>query len=85
LIPWIFGAPTKQVKILPTNKLLTGILLALVGAVLFSTKAIFVKLAYRDTNIDAVTLLAWRMIFSVPFFVGAAFVSSSQSSNTKFT
>jgi drug/metabolite transporter (DMT)-like permease len=85
LIPWIFGAPTKQVKILPTNKLLTGILLALVGAVLFSTKAIFVKLAYRDTNIDAVTLLAWRMIFSIPFFVGAAFVSSSQSSNTKFT
>jgi len=73
------------VKILPTNRLLAGILIALVGAVLFSTKAIFVKLAYRDTNIDAATLLAWRMIFSIPFFVGAAFVSSSHSSNTKFT
>jgi drug/metabolite transporter (DMT)-like permease len=62
-----------------------GILLALLGAICFSTKAIFVKLAYRDTNIDAITLLAWRMIFSVPFFVGAAFISSSKTDNVKFT
>jgi drug/metabolite transporter (DMT)-like permease len=73
----------------PSSKLkyyfIQGILLALLGAVCFSTKAIFVKLAYRDTNIDALTLLAWRMIFSVPFFVGAAFVSSSKTDNVKFT
>ncbi|MCX8490532.1 MAG: DMT family transporter, partial [Cyclobacteriaceae bacterium] len=61
------------------------ILIALVGAILFSTKAIFVKLAYRDTNIDAVTLLAWRMIFSIPFFIGAAFAASRQRTNIKFT
>jgi drug/metabolite transporter (DMT)-like permease len=68
-----------------TNNFLSGVALALLGAVLFSTKAIFVKLAYRDTDIDAVTLLAWRMIFSVPFFVSAAFVSSSKTENVKFT
>ena len=62
-----------------------GIVLALLGAVCFSTKAIFVKLAYRDTNIDALTLLAWRMIFSVPFFVGAALLSSGKTDNVKFT
>ncbi len=62
-----------------------GILLALLGAVCFSTKAIFVKLAYRDTNVDALTLLAWRMIFSIPFFVGAAFISSYKTDNVKFT
>ena len=55
------------------------------GAVLFSTKAIFVKLAYRDTQIDAVTLLALRMIFSLPFFVVSAFVTSGKSENVKFT
>jgi drug/metabolite transporter (DMT)-like permease len=69
----------------PTPYFIQGILFALLGAVCFSTKAIFVKLAYRDTNIDALTLLAWRMIFSVPFFVGAAVFSSSKTDNVKFT
>jgi drug/metabolite transporter (DMT)-like permease len=68
-----------------TSYFIQGILFALLGAVCFSTKAIFVKLAYRDTNIDALTLLAWRMIFSVPFFVGAAVFSSSKTDNVKFT
>lgn len=62
-----------------------GILLALCGAVLFSTKAILVKVAYRDTPVDALTLLALRMIFSIPFFVGAAFISSNKTTNVKFT
>lgn len=57
----------------------------MLGAICFSTKAIFVKLAYRETQVDALTLLAWRMIFSVPFFVGAALISSSKTTNTKFT
>jgi drug/metabolite transporter (DMT)-like permease len=62
-----------------------GIFLCLFGAICFSTKAIFVKLAYRDTDVDPVTLLALRMIFSLPFFVVSAFVSSKQSTNVKFT
>jgi len=73
------------VKAAVRQKFVSGILLALLGAVLFSTKAIFVKLAYRDTNIDALTLLAWRMIFSIPFFLSAAFISSSKTENVKFT
>jgi len=77
--------PVKLPSAKPNHYLIEGILLALLGAVCFSTKAIFVKLAYRDTQIDALTLLAWRMIFSVPFFLGAAVVSSSKSTNTKFT
>jgi drug/metabolite transporter (DMT)-like permease len=60
-------------------------LIALCGAVLFSTKAIFVKLAYRDTPVDALTLLAMRMIFSIPFFLGAAVFSSNKTTNVKFT
>src|SRR5690606_4061027 len=64
---------------------LTGILLCLAGAICFSTKAIFVKLAYRDTNVDAVSLLALRMVFSLPFFVISAIISSSQQTNVRFT
>jgi len=64
---------------------LGGVLIALVGAVCFSTKAIFVKLAYRDTVVDAISLLALRMIFSLPFFVATAYASSSKQSNVRFT
>lgn len=63
----------------------SGIIIALIGAVCFSTKAIFVKLAYRDTTVDAVSLLALRMLFSLPFFVVSAGISSSKSENKKFT
>jgi drug/metabolite transporter (DMT)-like permease len=62
-----------------------GILLSLAGTVLFSVKAIFVKLAYRDAEVDAVTLLALRMLFSTPFFLTTALFSSSKSNNIKFT
>jgi drug/metabolite transporter (DMT)-like permease len=56
-----------------------------VGTVLFSVKAILVKLAYRDAQVDAVTLLALRMLFSAPFFLTTALFSSNKSSNVKFT
>lgn len=39
------------------------------GAVLFSVKAILVKIAYRDFEIDSVTLLLLRMLFSLPFYI----------------
>jgi len=62
-----------------------GIFLSLAGTVLFSAKAILVKLAYRDADVDAVTLLALRMLFSAPFFLTTALFSSNKSSNVKFT
>jgi drug/metabolite transporter (DMT)-like permease len=67
------------------NYFLGGVALALLGAICFSTKAILVKLAYRDTIVDAISLLALRMIFSLPFFVVSAYASSSKQSNVKFT
>ena len=47
---------------------LTGLAIAITGAVLFSTKAIVAKLIYRYP-VDAVTLIAFRMLFSLPFFL----------------
>ena len=49
---------------------LVGIGFAVTGSVLFSGKAILVKLAYRY-GVDAITLIALRMAFAVPFFVVA--------------
>ena len=45
-----------------------GLLLATVGAIAFSGKAIIVKLAYRH-GVDAVTLIMYRMLFALPLFV----------------
>ena len=45
-----------------------GLLLASSGAVAFSGKAIIVKLAYRH-GVDAITLIAYRMLFALPLFV----------------
>lgn len=52
-----------------------GFLLATLGAVLFACKAIVVKFTYRY-GIDAVTLIAFRMLFSMPFFVYIAWRES---------
>lgn len=51
-----------------TRDKFVGIAFALLAAVGFSAKAIMVKLAYIDT-VDAITLLALRMAFSIPFFL----------------
>ncbi len=58
---------------------LGGFIITFTGAVLFSTKAIIVKKAFADTQIDALTLLTIRMIFSLPFFLAAAFFCEQQN------
>ena len=57
----------------PTTEVLAsvrrrGLLLASLGAVGFSGKAIIVKFAYRY-GVDAVTLIMYRMLFALPLFV----------------
>jgi drug/metabolite transporter (DMT)-like permease len=44
-----------------------GLSLAALGAILFSGKAIVVKFTY-EYGVDAVTIIAFRMLFSLPFF-----------------
>jgi len=65
--------------------LLKGFLISFTGAILFSTKAILVKLAFRDTHTDALTLLTLRMLLSLPFYLLAAFWGSRQVNNIKMT
>jgi drug/metabolite transporter (DMT)-like permease len=58
-----------------TKGIATGLVLATLGAIAFSGKAIIVKLAYRH-GVDAVTLIMYRMLFALPIFVVMAWWSS---------
>jgi drug/metabolite transporter (DMT)-like permease len=56
---------------MPRPAFAAGLAIAIAGAVLFSTKAVVAKLLYRY-HIDAVTLIAFRMLFSLPVFAAVA-------------
>ncbi|MEI6585439.1 MAG: DMT family transporter [Sediminibacterium sp.] len=64
---------------------LAGFLITILGAVFFSTKAIFVKLAFKSTGVDAVTLLTLRMLFSLPFYLVAARIAAKKESIVSLT
>lgn len=56
-----------------------GGLYAVLAALGFSFKAIFVKLAYAAGPVDAITLLAMRMGLALPLFVWLTWLSRGQS------
>jgi drug/metabolite transporter (DMT)-like permease len=57
-----------------------GLLFAIAGVLCFSLRPILIKLAYAWSQ-DPVTLLALRMAFAAPFFVGVAFWSGRDGTN----
>ncbi|UCG97757.1 MAG: DMT family transporter [Burkholderiales bacterium] len=69
------GAYNRRVNATARQVFLSGLALAVAGSVMFSAKAIVVKLAYRH-GVDAETLLALRMLIAVPFFVVALWWTS---------
>jgi drug/metabolite transporter (DMT)-like permease len=58
--------------------LVVGVLFAVAGVVCFSLRPIIIKLAYAYV-VDPVTLLALRMLFSVPFFAAIALWSRGRA------
>lgn len=57
--------PQRLAHLTPFQK---GVALAFVGSIIFSAKAILIKLCYRYA-VDAETLLMYRMLFALPFFL----------------
>ncbi len=57
---------------------LSGLLLAAAGAIAFSGKAIIVKLSYRY-GVDAVTVIMYRMLFALPFFIAMGLWAERQA------
>lgn len=62
-----------------------GFFIAFAGAILFSTKAVIVKKAFADVQVDALTLLTIRMLFSLPFYLLAAFFIWRNNPGAKMT
>ena len=56
-----------------TKRFWFGVFLGILGIVLFSSKAVMVKLAY-NYKVDAITMLLLRMLFSFPFYVVIAYL-----------
>lgn len=57
---------------------LVGAAFCAIAAIAFSGKAVIIKLAYRY-GVDALTLLALRMLFSAPLFVALAWWSARRT------
>ena len=56
-----------------TRTFIYGVALGMLGIVLFSSKAVMVKLAY-NCEVDAISVLLLRMVFSFPFYLIIAFI-----------
>ncbi len=55
-----------------------GVACAVIGSIGFSGKTVIIKLAYQH-DVDVMTLLALRMLFSLPFFLAMAWWAGSPS------
>src|SRR5690606_25615223 len=77
--PLVIASETPPISINPAAErpgyLRMGYFFAAMGAFLFSSKAIAIKLAYEDATIDAETLLALRMALSPPFYAVIAAIA----------
>ncbi len=56
-----------------------GLFLILGGAVLFSCKAIVIKLAYQDFEVSSIVLLGLRMAFALPFFLTIGYLKRERT------
>lgn len=65
----------------PKQTFIYGILIGVIGIVLFSSKAVMVKLAYQY-NIDALSMLLLRMLFAFPFYIAIAYFYRSEKKET---
>jgi drug/metabolite transporter (DMT)-like permease len=64
---------------------LAGFIITFFSAILFSTKAVIVKKAFIDIKVDALSLLAVRMICALPFYLVIAFFKNRSQGNVKMT
>ena len=61
-----------------------GVFLGVLGIVMFSSKAVIVKIAY-NYKVDAITMLLLRMLFSFPFYVVIAYLYRNEKQEIRTT
>ena len=64
------------------NRYLIGAVMVFTGAVMFSAKAVLIKLAYRHP-VDAISLLTLRMLMALPFYIIVSIYLSVRTKPTK--
>ncbi len=60
-----------------------GLSLTLGGAILFSCKAIVIKLSYLDYEVNSIVLLGLRMAFALPFFLIIGYLKRQKTANQR--
>lgn len=65
-----------------TKRFWYGVAIGVLGVVLFSSKAVMVKLSY-DYHVDPISILLLRMLFSFPFYAVIAYMYRNQNSHIK--
>ena len=61
-----------------------GVIFGILGVILFSAKAVMVKLGYRY-NVDAISMLLLRMLFAFPFYLITAIIYTKREKEIKNT
>ena len=61
------------------NKPSTAAILVIIGAILFATKPVLIKLMYVTDDLEAIHVLFIRMLFSVPFYLFILFRYKSKA------
>ncbi|MCU4177622.1 DMT family transporter [Carboxylicivirga sp. N1Y90] len=67
---------------LKKHQLIVAVLMAALGVIMFSAKAVMVKMAYAY-NVDSVTLLLLRMSMALPIYIVIASIESSKKNRSK--
>ncbi len=67
-----------------TKTFIYGVLIGVIGVLLFSSKAVMIKLGYTY-HVDAITLLLLRMVFAFPFYVFIAYLYRNEKNNVTIT
>ena len=60
------------------NLQVQGVLLVLIGVICFSTKAVFIKLAYAF-DVSSTSLLFLRLLFALPFYIIIYYIERSRN------
>jgi drug/metabolite transporter (DMT)-like permease len=73
-----------KIKKTPGGQYLSGVFILIIANICFSAKAVIIKLMYQY-HVDTMSVIALRMFFSVPVFIGTAIYLSRKKGNIPLT
>lgn len=68
----------------PRTRFLFGVFILVIANIGFSSKAVLIKLMYLH-HVDTISVIALRMLFSLPFYIVIAYFLSKNEANVKLS